>query len=281
MLRAMTEPSADPSISGFRIDPIGIARTPHHEPVDAPRQPRAAEGTTGRIELFPGRGYEDALSDVATWDYLWVLFWFDRSPGWRPKVLPPRSPVKRGVFATRAPHRPNPIGLSVVRLIEVRGLVLHVEDVDLLDGTPVIDIKPYVAWSDAIPGAGAGWLDPEGTSRADADRPTDPRTSYEVAFRPLALEQLRFLGEQGEPLMRRIREVLSLGPEPHAYRRIRRVGDRHQLAVKDWRASFVTHARTIDVERIATGYRPRELFGTNPGAPELHRRFVERFGFEG
>ena len=84
-----------------------------------------------------------------------MLFWFDRNEGWRPKVLPPRSRSgRKGVFATRSPHRPNPLGLSAVRLERVDGLTLHVSDVDMLDGTPVLDIKPYVAYTDAIADAG-------------------------------------------------------------------------------------------------------------------------------
>lgn len=269
--------------SGFYFEPIGFARSPFREPAEAPRQPRVAASARGSIELVAGRGYEDALSDVALWEYLWVLFVFDRSKGWRPKVLPPRSAIKRGVFATRAPHRPNPIGMSVVRLEAVEGLVLRVAELDLLDGTPILDLKPYVAWADAIPNAGGGWLDetaPEAGHDVERERPPDPKASYDVEFLPHALERLRFLEESGALLMQRIREVLALGPEPHAYRRIRRLDDgTYRLAIKDWRITFTTEGRRILVTSIATGYRPRELFADR-GAPELHRRFVERFGLD-
>src|SRR5439155_25469237 len=126
---------------------------PFRDRVSAPRQPRAAEGASGSIELFAGHGYEDALADLDRWQYIWVIFWFHGNEGWKAKVQPPRSTKKRGLFATRTPHRPNPIGLSVLRLERVEGRVVHVRDVDVLDGTPVLDLKPYVPWTDAIPDA--------------------------------------------------------------------------------------------------------------------------------
>jgi tRNA-Thr(GGU) m(6)t(6)A37 methyltransferase TsaA len=130
----------------YSFAPIGIVRSPFRERVDAPRQSTArdARGVAGTIELFAGHDFEHALSDVDRFDHLWVLFVFHRNVeqgrGWKPKVLPPRSVKRRGLFATRSPHRPNPIGLSVVRLLRVDGLVLHVEDLDILDGTPVLDL---------------------------------------------------------------------------------------------------------------------------------------------
>lgn len=161
----------------FTFHAIGVARTPWTEKRQAPRQPAAARGVKATIELFPGKGYEDALANVEEWSHLWVLFAFDKSRGWSPKVLPPRSRVKKGLFATRAPHRPNPIGMSLVRLRRVEGLVLHVEDVDLLDGTPILDIKPYVPYADAFPGSRAGWIDAVDavSGRQSAPGPRRPR----------------------------------------------------------------------------------------------------------
>ena len=154
------------------VRPIGFVRSPYGEKVEAPRQGTAG-GAAGTVELLPG--YEDALSDLEGFDRIWLVFWFDRSVGWKPKVLPPRSDAKRGVFATRSPHRPNPIGLTAVRLERVSGLVLHVRDLDLVDGTPVLDIKPYIPYADAFPEAGAGWL-----------QGFDPRPAWTVAFEPAA-----------------------------------------------------------------------------------------------
>jgi tRNA-Thr(GGU) m(6)t(6)A37 methyltransferase TsaA len=161
--------------------------------VQAARQPRAAAGTPARIELLAGRNFEHALEDLARWELIWVLFWFHHNAGWRPKVLPPRSTTgRKGVFSTRSPHRPNPIGMSVVRLERVDGLTLEILDADMLDGTPVLDLKPYVAYTDAHPRAGNGWLEEEGDAPADA-RPSDPLLAYVVDFDALAAEQAAWI----------------------------------------------------------------------------------------
>ena len=137
------------------LEPIGYVRSSLTTKVEAARQPRVGTDTRARIELLPGHNFEHALEDLASWELIWVIFWFHLNSGWRPKVLPPRSKTgRKGVFATRSPHRPNPIGISVVPLERIDGLTLHIRDADLLDGTPVLDLKPYIAYSDAHPTAG-------------------------------------------------------------------------------------------------------------------------------
>jgi tRNA-Thr(GGU) m(6)t(6)A37 methyltransferase TsaA len=266
----------------FAVRPIGWVRSPFVEKVQAPRQPRAAEGVRGSIELverIDGRALEDAVSDLDGWDYIWVVFWFHRNAehGWRPKVLPPRSTQKRGVFATRSPHRPNPIGLSVLRLLAVEGRVLEVADLDLLDGTPVLDVKPYVPWTDAITDAKTGWLEHE-QRRASTDvaRPDDPLDAWIVEIAPLAGEQLAFLATHGIALAEPARATLRLGPKPHAYRRIRPLPDGGGvLAIKDFRLRFSVHSRTIVIESVRSGYRPDQL-ASDPSLA-LHAAFDARW----
>ena len=136
---------SSPTPTSLTLTPIGILHCAQQTRVEAPRQPAAADELSGVIELLPSRNFEHALEDLAGWERVWVIFWFHHNAGWRPKVLPPRSQSgRKGVFSTRSPHRPNPLGLSALRLEEVDGLRLHVRGVDLLDGTPVLDIKPYV-----------------------------------------------------------------------------------------------------------------------------------------
>lgn len=245
--------------------PIGIVRSPFADKASAPRQAPVAREVRATIELHSGRGFEDALSDLERWDHLWVLFHFHLVTGWRPKVLPPRSDGgRKGVFATRSPHRPNPIGLTAVRLERIEGLVLHVRGVDIVDQTPVLDLKPYVAYADAIPEASGGWL-----SEAD------PKPIWEVRFSEEATEELAFLASRGTDIRAPIAELLALGPEPHAYRRIRTDARGAVLAHKEWRVRFVVQDRVIVVVAIQSGYRPREL-AENP-ALELHRELTERF----
>jgi tRNA-Thr(GGU) m(6)t(6)A37 methyltransferase TsaA len=269
-------------VETFSFQTIGVVRTPHTTRSLAPRQGRAAEGIHGTLELFPGRGFEDALSDLERWSYAWVLFVFHENLdlGWRPKVLPPRSDVKRGVFATRSPHRPNPIGLSVVRIDEVDGLTVHVSELDILDGTPLLDIKPYVAWADAIPAAGGGWLRDDPPDAPVKARPPDPRDPWEVSFCPDARAQLAFLEERGLDLEPRLRSVLRLGPQPHAYRRIRPESEGvFRLALGEWRARFRTDGRRIEVLALSTGYRPKELHVERADeiALDIHRMFLARW----
>jgi len=255
------------------LEPIGFLRTAFATKVEAPRQPAASPDTPGIIELLPDRNLEHAIEDLAGWQRIWVIFWFDRNAGWRPKVLPPRSTSgRKGVLATRSPHRPNPLGLSVLRLDRIDGLNLHVRDVDLLDGTPVLDIKPYVPYTDAFPDSGSGWL-------ADGD----PRPAWTVQFSSEAEQQLAWIAERSPlPLRERIEATLRLGPQPHPYRRIRRQRDGAMLlAVQDWRVSFRADAQRIEVLSITTGYRASQLGNRRDdeaAALDLHRAYRERFG---
>mgnify|MGYP000853275296 CR=1 FL=1 len=246
--------------------PIGHVRSPLDDKASAPRQPSEAAGIHGTIELCAGRGLEDALSGIEHWDHLWVVFVFDRAEGYRPKVLPPRSKERRGVLGTRSPHRPNPIGLSVVRLERVEGLVLHVSGLDLLDGTPVLDLKPYVAYTDSVPDAKSGWLG------------ADPGPRWSIRFEPAAEQALAWLAERGETeLGGRLETLLATGPEPHAYRRIRVLDDgRREIASRAWRALFRVEGRELVVEQIRSGYRPRELASPSSEELALHRAFVDR-----
>ncbi|MCK4408489.1 MAG: tRNA (N6-threonylcarbamoyladenosine(37)-N6)-methyltransferase TrmO, partial [Candidatus Eisenbacteria sp.] len=119
---------------------IGVIRSPHTRPEDTPIQPIFAKGVAGRVEVLPE--YEEGLRDIEGFSYIYLLYAFDRADGTRLSVVPYLGDTERGVFATRAPCRPNALGMSLVRLLRREGTVLHIEDVDVLDGTPLLDIKP-------------------------------------------------------------------------------------------------------------------------------------------
>ena len=139
---------------------IGVVRSEYRERHGTPRQASVGELKRSRIELFTDRVPEKALMGMEGIEYLWVISWLHLNRHWNPTVTPPRGPrVRRGVLSTRAPHRPNQLGLSATRLIAVRGSVLEVEGLDLLDMTPVLDIKPYIPYADAHPDVSAGWVD--------------------------------------------------------------------------------------------------------------------------
>ncbi|HMI84488.1 MAG TPA: tRNA (N6-threonylcarbamoyladenosine(37)-N6)-methyltransferase TrmO [Polyangiaceae bacterium] len=250
------------------LRPIGFIRSPFVDRANTPRQPSAARGVQGTIELLPGQNFEHALDDLDAWDHIWVIFWFHLNEGWRPKVLPPRSTKRRGVFATRSPHRPNALGLSVLALEAVHGLTLHVRDVDIIDGTPVLDIKPYVPFTDVVPSANTGWLETP-----------DPGPNFAVRWSALAESQARWLETTFSlDLASQVDKILTLGHEPHPYRRIRQREHGYRLAVKDWRVDFVVEGRAITVSSISTGYRASELASSADPAVDVHRAFVDRFG---
>lgn len=265
----MSQPHAVTDRS-YTVRPIGVVRSPFTKKVEAPRQPRAAEGVAGRIELDPALAH--AVEDLGGFEHVWVIAWFDRAEGYRPKVLPPRSETRRGVFATRSPHRPNPIALSVLRLERVEGTTLHVSGVDLLDGTPVLDVKPYVPWTDAIPRSRVGWLEEGG--EVDGERPDDPRGAFEVVIEPRAAAQLAWLADRGVSLEPTLRTVLETSPHPRPYRRIRADGDGFVLALSEWRVAFrLAPGDVVHVTEIRSGYRARER-ADHP----LHADLTERFG---
>jgi tRNA-Thr(GGU) m(6)t(6)A37 methyltransferase TsaA len=139
------------------IKPIGLIRSGFVRAAGTPIQPCRAAGAEGRAEILPE--YASALQDLEGFDRIWLLYWFDRAIEPRMRVVPYRDVVEHGLFATRAPARPNPIGMSCVRLLGVSGATLRLADVDILDGTPLLDIKPYVPQYDNYPVARCGWLD--------------------------------------------------------------------------------------------------------------------------
>jgi len=146
---------------------IGLIHSPFKKPAGTPIQAALAGETEGIVEVFPA--YADGLHDLDGFDRIWLLYWLDRAPAPQLRVVPFRDEVQRGLFATRSPCRPNPIGLSCVRLVGIKGNLLTISGVDALDGTPLLDIKPYVPEFDAFPQSRAGWLQNGGNGRTLAD----------------------------------------------------------------------------------------------------------------
>ena len=145
------------------FEPIGIIRSPFSDLAGMPIQPSQAVGVPGSIELLPE--LEAGLKDLDGFSHLMLLYHLHKSTDFSLEVVPFLDTVPRGLFATRAPKRPNPIGLSIVRLTAIDGPTLRIEDVDVLDGTPLLDIKPYVPAFDLRPEARSGWL--EGRARRE------------------------------------------------------------------------------------------------------------------
>jgi tRNA-Thr(GGU) m(6)t(6)A37 methyltransferase TsaA len=137
--------------------PIGVVHSPHTEPQQTPVQPVFAQGIDGTVEVFDE--FAEGLDDLDAFSHIYLVFHMHRSPGVQLKVTPYLDDEPRGVFATRGPWRPNPVGFSVVRLLGREGNTLRVRDVDILDGSPLLDIKPYVARFDTRADVSSGWQD--------------------------------------------------------------------------------------------------------------------------
>lgn len=193
-----------------QLEPIGILHTCFKEKFGIPRQPNLVKEAKAVLEFYPEFAREEAVRELEGFSHIWLIFLFHRAlkqgkPSWTPMVRPRLGGNKKvGVFASRSPFRPNPLGLSCVALdgVEIKGTgpVLHLSGVDILDQTPVLDIKPYLPYSDIIPQASDGF----------AAGP--PRAKLSVRFTPRALDQIRT--KEIPDLKAMIRGILEQDPRP-------------------------------------------------------------------
>jgi tRNA-Thr(GGU) m(6)t(6)A37 methyltransferase TsaA len=205
----------------FRHRAIGILKTPFREKFGVPRQSMMMSEAKGVLKLNPEPSFREALNHLSEFSHVWLVFVFHQvaENDWRPTIRPPRvdAPRRVGVFASRSPHRPNPIGISAVKLDRIEfdasgGIELHLSGLDLLDGTPVLDIKPYLPYADVIAEANSGWAES-----------TIPR--YEVTFSEKSLEFLKNLAEpladrrSASDWQRLVRQTLEWDPRPTSQRR--------------------------------------------------------------
>jgi tRNA-Thr(GGU) m(6)t(6)A37 methyltransferase TsaA len=143
-------------VNEIRYKPIGVIHSPFKDVQGMPIQPTGAMGIAGTIEIEPE--YCDGLKDIEGFSHIVLIYHFHLSDGYSLLVKPFMDDSLRGVFSTRAPRRPNPVGISIVRLVKVEGSMLHIENVDIVDGTPLLDIKPYVPEFDVQKNVRIGWL---------------------------------------------------------------------------------------------------------------------------
>lgn len=249
------------------LKPIGFFHSGQKEPYQAGRQPDEL-GLIGLIQLEPGQNFEQALQDLAGCSHLWLIFGFHLNNNWKPLVQTPRSNKKIGVFATRAPYRPNPIGLSLVKLVDIEGLKINVGPNDLLDGTPIYDIKPYHPDSDHADNAYIHWLEQSLVKK------------YQVIFSPVAEAQLEYLESHGLGEIRTfIRRQLEYDPINTEKKRIETKTGYHTLSYRTWRADFTESEETVAVLGIRSGYSEQELkdFQDPYSDKKIHRLFCKEF----
>lgn len=250
-----SSPASSPDSDSLVVRPIGFLRAAKQVKFQTRHQPNEEMAEENVVELLPGCGFEQALADLAGFSRIWLLSWFHRNASWRPMVMPPRGPSRRrGVFATRSPHRPNPIGLTPVRLLGVEKLRVRLGPCDLMDGTPILDLKPYLSSYDAFPGERAGW-----TEEIEALHSGPP--AYQVQFAPLALVQADWLKEHWDVDFRaRLTELLERDPSIQRTRRIRARGTDHRVVgCGPWRVEFRVEGAVVEILRMEPGYPPRFL----------------------
>lgn len=237
------------------LQPIGFIRSSMSVKFDARHQPDETAAEQHFLELLPGHSFEQALQDLSGFSRIWLIWWFHRNDTWKPLVQPPRGPVqKRGVFATRSPHRPNPLGITAVQLLGIQGRTLILGPSDLVDGTPVFDIKPYIPAYDAFPDESSGW-----TGEVDALHQQPPQ--WTVCYSDLAAAQADWLAYEWSIDFRpRLEEILSRDPSPHRTRRIKRhPGGSWMIGCGAWRAVFSITEQTVHITALEPGYPARFL----------------------
>ena len=193
--------------SAYTCQPLGYLATPLPDKFGIPRQPRLAPHASGVLRLLPPFDRAEAVRGLAAFSHIWLTFVFHETGGqWQPTVRPPRlgGNQRVGVFASRSPFRPNSLGLSLVELADIQtddGVVLTFKGVDLVDGTPILDIKPYIPFVESLPNARGGFVD-------------GPPPLLTVTFTPEAEQQLAIQQARYPELRALIVEVLAQDPRP-------------------------------------------------------------------
>ena len=230
------------------IEYIGKAHTPYPEKFAIPRQPGIVTAAQGYIELFDQQHAQQMLNGIEQYSHLWVLFGFHatQEQGWKPTVRPPRlgGNKKMGVLATRSTFRPNPIGMSVVKMLKTDKInnktVIRIQGMDILDQTPVIDLKPYIPYSDAV-------MD------ATSDFAQSVSAPIQVSFNDHVQSQFRLLDKQYPDLLLLIEQVLSQDPRP-AYKATQLDSKIYGMALFDlniqWKMLNTNHALVINMTKL-------------------------------
>jgi tRNA (adenine37-N6)-methyltransferase len=259
-----------PSDQLLTVRPIGILLSSAKTKFQLPHQPSLDAPEVDTIELYPHNNYEVCLRDLEGFEYIWLLWWFHKNMHWKPLVRPPRGEEKkRGVFATRSPHRPNPLGISVLRLIKIKGRVLTVGSGDLLDGTPILDIKPYIPTIDAFPNAAYGWVE-----ALEKEMTSPPQ--YTVALSPLAEEQHSWFQSKKLNFFEKAFEILERNPTPNRTRRITLFKDgSYRMGCGGWRIFYTVQNTAVYITHFSSGYPARILNNITKEPLHEHEELLE------
>ena len=253
----------------MQLEPIGTFHGTELHRYDAARQATVSHSNTGHIQLRSGQNFEQALSDLEGFSHIWLIFQFHKNQNWKPMVQPPRGERKVGVFASRTPYRPNPLGISCVRLVSIKGLRIEVSDHDLLDGTPILDIKPYLPYADSFPDATTGWLE-EGIGPA-----------YTIEISEHVTEQLAWLKRHHVDCIEAfLLQQLAFEPTNAKKKRVRHLQENlWEIAYRTWRVRFNldNDALRVSLQSVHSGYTNSDLEDAHDPHKdkEVHRAFLK------
>jgi tRNA (adenine37-N6)-methyltransferase len=259
----------NPSLKDVVFKPIGFFQSQQIFPYQAGRQPDESS-EPGLIILNPKSNFEQALTNLEQCSHIWIVYVFHHNSEWKPLVQTPRSKTKIGVFATRAPYRPNPIGMTAVKILKIEGLAILVDKNDLLDGTPILDIKPYHPESDIIKGAQIQWL------QSSAQK----SIKMKVRLSPMASDQIDFLDTRGlKELKTFAKRQLEYDPTDKTKTRVKDHKHYFTLAYRTWRIDFIVTDNIVSVLQIHSGYTSQDLESNDDkyNDKNLHRIFNKEF----
>lgn len=263
----MRNPGLKKKVAGTFFSPIGFFESEQVEPYQAGRQPDEL-GLPGKIHLNTGENFDLALNDLDGCSHLWIIFGFHLNQNWKPLVQPQKSDKKIGVFATRAPYRPNPLGLSLVQLIGVDHLTITVGNNDILNGSPIYDIKPFHPEFDVAHNPHIHWLENTKINK------------HQISFSPFSESQLDFLQKNNVKEIRTfIIRQLEYDPINKNKKRIEKGPHFWTLCYRTWRIDFTLIENSIGILSIRSGYTESELLSVEDkySDKDIHRLFNKEF----
>ncbi len=259
------------------LTPIGFLSSDKKERYESPRQGIHAKNNVGIINLTPQRNFEQAVQDLDGFDRIWLIYGFHLNDWWKPLVSPPRFRERKiGLFATRSPFRPNQIGMSCVKVVKVDKLKIYISEFDLLDKTPIYDIKPYIPYCDSFPDSSTGWLVPN-------------NDLYEVEMNKLSKDKSDWLNDNFKFNIENYAKVqLQVDPDNDERRRVIKT-DRifnektvYTLNFRTWKLDYIIDTEnkkvyTIDIYSFYSDEDLLEETLDKKGDKNNHRLFKARF----
>lgn len=253
------------------VEPIGYVSSNFQHRYETPRQGVLAGKEISVINLLPRKNFEQAVLQLDGFERIWVIYQFHLNKNWKPLVNPPRHTRKKvGVFASRAPYRPNQIGMSCVKLEKVDGLKIFISESDILNDSPVLDIKPYLPYSDSFPDAATGWV------KKNIDE------KFELQLNKVAEEKIKWLKENANINLKNFAQLqLEFNPTDDSRKRITKEKNSFTLAYRTWRINYTVseNEKIILVKEIKSAYSKTDLSDEEDKYQDkaIHKEFLHCF----